>query len=100
MFMKIESEKLLDRKMNATVKKLGGMSIKMASNHITGLPDRQYLLPNGVSFFAEIKTTGKKPTPIQLSIHKRLRALGYRVYVIDNSKFINDLILAYHERLL
>lgn len=34
--------------------------------------------------FAEIKTTGKKPTKIQTHIHEKLRALGFKVFVIDD----------------
>jgi hypothetical protein len=86
--MLIESEKLLDRKLSAALKKLGGWSIKLLATHVTGLPDRLCLLPNGVLFFAEIKTTGKKPKPVQLSVHKKLRELGFKVVVIDKSEDI------------
>ncbi len=34
--------------------------------------------------FAEIKTTGKKPTKIQTVIHDKLRHLGFVVVVIDD----------------
>lgn len=90
--MKIESEKLLDKKLCAEVKKLGGWAIKIPASHLSGLPDRLCLLPQGRLFFAEIKTTGKKPTRLQLSIHKRLSDLGFRVYTIDSSYVIADLI--------
>ncbi len=87
----IESEKLLERKLGEAVKKLGGWSIKLLSNLITGLPDRICLLPGGILFFAEIKTTGKKPTPIQLSVHRRIRELGFKVYVIESSDDIKNI---------
>jgi len=83
--MKIESEKLLDKKLCAEVKKLGGWAIKIPASHLSGLPDRLCLLPEGRLFFAEIKTTGKKPTRLQLATHKRLKGLGFKVWVIDNS---------------
>jgi hypothetical protein len=90
--MKIESEKLLDKKLCAEVKKLGGWAIKIPASHLSGLPDRLCLLPEGRLFFAEIKTTGKKPTRLQLSIHKRLRDLGFRVYTINRSEVLHSLI--------
>lgn len=34
--------------------------------------------------FAEIKTTGKKPTKIQLYIHDKLKELGFEVFIIDD----------------
>jgi len=89
---KIESEKLIDKKLSKEVGKLGGWSIKLLASHITGLPDRVCLLPGGIMFFAEIKTTGKKPTLIQLSVHKKLRSLGFDVYVFDSSEKVKAII--------
>lgn len=42
------------------------------------------LCQGGYVGFAEIKTTGKKPTRIQTYIHEKLRALGFKVFVIDD----------------
>ena len=58
--------------------------IKLLSTFIKGLPDRMILCKGGYVGFAEIKTTGKKPTKIQLYIHDKLRSLGFEVFVIDN----------------
>ena len=82
--MKIESEKLIERRLAEEVKNQGGWAIKLLATHITGLPDRLCLLPRGRLFFAEIKTTKKKPTKIQLAVHAKLRKLGFRVEVIDS----------------
>ena len=91
----IESEKYLEKKISAEIKRIGGWSLKMLSTHLTGLPDRLCLLPGGRLFFAEIKTTGKKPKKIQILMHERLRNLGFRVEVIDNSEKIKELIRDY-----
>ena len=58
--------------------------IKLLSTFIKGLPDRMVLCKGGYVGFAEIKTTGKKPTKIQELIHSKLRALGFEVFVIDD----------------
>lgn len=87
----IESEKTLERKIRQRVEKLGGWSIKLLSIHITGLPDRLCLLPGGQLIFIEVKTTGKKPTKIQLKMHDKIRALGFQVEVIDNTEQIEKL---------
>nr|DAG77601.1 MAG TPA: Nuclease [Bacteriophage sp.] len=58
--------------------------VKLLSTFIKGLPDRMILCKGGYVGFAEIKTTGKKPTKIQLYIHNKLRSLGFEVFVIDN----------------
>ena len=58
--------------------------VKLLSTFIKGLPDRMVLCKGGYVGFAEIKTTGKKPTKIQLYIHDKLRSLGFEVFVIDD----------------
>lgn len=58
--------------------------IKLLSTFIKGLPDRMILCQGGYVGFAEIKTTGKKPTKIQTYIHEKLRALGFKVFIIDD----------------
>ena len=58
--------------------------IKLLSTFIKGLPDRMVICQGGYVGFAEIKTTGKKPTKIQSHIHEKLRALGFTVFVIDD----------------
>lgn len=79
------SEKDLERtfaeKLNRTKKV---WVIKLLSTFVKGLPDRMILCRGGYVGFAEIKTTGKKPTKIQTYIHEKLRALGFTVFVIDD----------------
>ena len=58
--------------------------IKLLSTFVKGLPDRMVICQGGYVGFAEIKTTGKKPTKIQAYIHEKLRALGFKVFVIDD----------------
>lgn len=81
----IISEKDLERtfaeKLNRTKKV---WVIKLLSTFIKGLPDRMILCQGGYVGFAEIKTTGKKPTKIQTYIHEKLRALGFKVFVIND----------------
>lgn len=81
----IISEKDLERtfaeKLNRTKKV---WVIKLLSAFIKGLPDRMILCQGGYVGFAEIKTTGKKPTKIQLLIHGKLETLGFKVFVVDD----------------
>ncbi len=95
--MKIEGEKTLERKLNKAIKDLGGESIKLLATHHNGLPDRLCLLPGGIAFFAEIKTTTKKPKPIQVLVHKRIRRFNFEVFVIETS---GDIIRALDKMIL
>ena len=86
-----ESEKVLERNLNKEVKALGGWSIKILSNFITGLPDRLVLL-NGSAYFVEVKSEGKKPSSIQRVVHKKLEALGFPARVIDTTEKLDNFI--------
>ena len=90
--IKKTSEKVIERKLVEAVKEKGGMCIKLLSDYITGLPDRLCLFPGQKAIFVELKTTGEKPRKIQVFIHNRLRALGFRVEVIDSVEGINSLM--------
>lgn len=87
-----ESEKLLEQTVNRTVKTLGGWSIKLVPLYIAGLPDRLILMPGGRAYFAEIKTTGQKPRPIQLSIKRKLEAVGFTVFIVDSKEAISNMV--------
>lgn len=88
----IDSEKVIERKLVEAVKLKGGMCIKLLANQFTGLPDRMCLFPNRIIVFVELKTTGQKPRKIQLLVHNKLRALGFRVEVIDTTGGITKFI--------
>ena len=85
-------EKNIENKLTTAVKKAGGIAPKFVSPSFAGMPDRLILLPDGHIGFAELKAPGKKPRPLQLSRHRLLRELGYRVYVIDDPKQIGGMI--------
>lgn len=91
----IDSEKLVERKLVELVKINNGMCIKLLCDQLIGLPDRLCLFPNHKMAFVETKTTGQKPRRIQAYMHKKLRALGFRVEVIDSiegvKQFIDDI---------
>lgn len=92
----VDSEKVVERKLVELVKINGGMCIKLLCDQLIGLPDRMCLFPNHKMAFVETKTTGQKPRRIQTYMHNKLRALGFRVEVIDSvegvEQFINSII--------
>ena len=96
--LKKDSEKLIEAKLGKAIKDMGGWSIKLLSTFVKGLPDRMCLLPTGIIFFVEVKSTGKKPTLAQKIIHKKLISLGFNVYVIDSLYMLDGLIEIYKDR--
>ena len=66
------------------VKELKGLCEKFTSPGRRSVPDRLVTLPGNIVIFVELKTPGKRPTPLQLRDHKRRSALGCDVRVIDS----------------
>ena len=85
-----ESEKTLEARLRRDVGKKGGMALKLSAQLHRGLPDRLILMPGGRAYFAEIKTTGKKPTKLQEKCHRELRDLGFDVFIIDSTDSLLD----------
>ncbi len=93
----VDSEKVVERKLVELVKINGGMCIKLLCDQLIGLPDRMCLFPGHKVIFVELKTTGRKPKRIQMYMHNKLRALGFRVEVIDTVEsvvnFVDNIVL-------
>ena len=85
-------EKQIENKLSTEAKKLGGIAVKFVSPSFDGMPDRLVLIPDGHIAFVELKAPGKKPRPLQLSRHRLLRSLGFRVYVIDSVEQIGGML--------
>jgi hypothetical protein len=85
------NEKKLEKSLGEWVRQNKGLNIKLLPFLFSGLPDRMCLMPNKVIFFVELKSEGKKPTPVQELVHKKIRALGFDVYVIDSIKLLENL---------
>lgn len=78
-------ESSIEKRLVTEVERVGGWCMKLPSTHNAGLPDRLCLFPRGEIVFVELKAFGKKPRKIQTLIHQKLRALGFRVEVIDTT---------------
>lgn len=85
-------EKEIEKKLTLAVKKLGGICPKFVSPGFDGMPDRIVLLPMERFGFVEVKAPGKKPRPIQISRHKLLQRLGFKVYVLDSEEQIGGIL--------
>lgn len=55
-----------------------------------GWPDRMILMQEAAAF-VELKAPGKKPGALQRKMIADLAALGYSVYVVDDTKAARDL---------
>jgi hypothetical protein len=76
-------ERDIEKKVTAIAKANGWLAYKFVSPSCRGVPDRIYF-KDGETLLVEFKAPGKKPTPLQASIIKKIKAQGIRVEVIDN----------------
>lgn len=91
---KKDSEKTLEHSLAEKIRRRGGICLKLQGNMYAGMPDRLILLPGGRAVFVELKSEGIKPRKLQLIRHEELRALGFKVFVIDTheklTQFLNE----------
>lgn len=85
-------ERQIEQKLVKSVKAAGGIAPKLTSPGFDGMPDRMVLMPGGCIGFVEVKAPGEKPRPLQLSRHRLLRRLGFKVYVLDGIEQIGGII--------
>ena len=85
-------ESFIEEKLTKAVRQNGGICWKCTSPGTAGVPDRIILMPEGRIAFVEVKAPGEKPRPLQLSRHRLLRRLGFKVYVLDALEDIEKII--------
>jgi hypothetical protein len=85
------NEKEIEKKLFAAVKKLGGIAQKQGPTNHSGKTDRLLIMPKGVTWFVEVKTTGKKLDPLQEVYRDELLKRGHNYAFIDDEKSLNEL---------
>ena len=76
-------ESVVEKKVTDYAKANGWLSYKWVSPSQRGVPDRMYF-KNGSLVIVEFKAPGKLPTPYQQAIHRKLKAVGFIVHIIDD----------------
>ncbi|MDC7248452.1 MAG: VRR-NUC domain-containing protein [Sphaerochaetaceae bacterium] len=85
-------ERDIEKQLVVETKRMKGLALKFTSPGFVGVPDRLILLPGGKLAFVEVKKECEKPRAIQISRHKLLRKLGFKVYVLDSKKQIKEIL--------
>lgn len=71
---------------------LHGLALKFVSPGCNGVPDRILLVPMGRIWFVETKAPSKTPRKLQKHMITIIRALGFRVLVLDTKTAVDDFI--------
>ena len=85
-------EKFIESKLVSEVKKRGGICPKWVCPSFDGMPDRLAFLPGRHFGMVEVKAPGEKPRPLQVSRHKLLQRLGFKVYILDAIEDIGGIL--------
>lgn len=85
-------EKYIERQLASEVKRRGGICPKWVSPGFAGVPDRLVFLPDGKFGMVEVKAPGEKPRSLQVSRHRLLSKLGFKVFVLDDPKKIGGIL--------
>ncbi len=85
-------EKTLEQKLVNETKNNKGLCLKLSCPGFAGMPDRLLLFSKSKIAFVEVKRKGQVPRPLQLSRHRLLKKLGFKVFVLDDKEQIKEII--------
>lgn len=85
-------EKVVEQKLVRAVKARGGICPKWVSPGYDGVPDRIVLMPGRHFGFVEVKAPGEVPRPLQVSRHRLMKKLGFKVYILDDPDMIGGIL--------
>ncbi|MBG9209441.1 VRR-NUC domain-containing protein [Mammaliicoccus sciuri] len=92
----MESEKSIENHLKTNIERLNGFCLKWVAPGTKGVPDRIILMPNGKTYFVELKTKKGRTSPTQKYIHKKFKEIDHHVYIINSKqavdKFIEEVI--------
>lgn len=78
------SEKAIEARLVKKCSAAGALCLKFSSQTQTGYPDRLVLV-DGIAVWAELKSAGRRQTPLQARRSRDLNSLGFSVFVIDSA---------------
>lgn len=87
---KTDTEDTVEKHLRLRVKALRGQCIKLPAFLYPGIPDRLVLLPGPVVDFFELKRpVGGKLEKLQPMWHRRLRQLGFKMFLCNTKASVD-----------
>ena len=88
----VVSEKSIEAYLVKKVTEVGCLCLKYSNPNMIGYPDRLVVEPNGFVEWVELKSKGRKPSPIQVVRFDELRRLGHTIHVIDSKDDVDKFV--------
>ena len=79
-------ERTIENYFCETVKRFGGIALKLVIFNGGGFPDRTVIFPNGHIYFVEFKTETGRLSKLQKFWQRKLSDLGFRFYVVRSKR--------------
>lgn len=89
------SEKMIERYLCDSVKKMGGVCLKYSNAGMVGYPDRICLLSGGVVFWVELKSKDGRLNEVQKIRIRQLRGMGHTVNVCRSKEDVDEVLEPY-----
>lgn len=77
-------ENFIQKAIRKWLAKMGWWSIRLRAVDPTGMPDLMNLKEGGQVWFIEVKRPGEQPSEIQKLRIAKLKAMGFRVDIMDS----------------
>jgi len=86
------AEAHVEKYLMASVRKHGGLCLKLIMVGKRNFPDRTCLMPGGKIFFVELKDRGKDLRKGQSWFKRLLLRLGFKFYVADTKEKVDEIL--------
>ena len=89
------SEKAIEAYLVRRVKEMGGLCLKYSNPNMAGYPDRLCVMPEGRTFWVELKSKGEKSRLLQLARMDSLKRRGNQVYTVSSREMVDVVLELY-----
>ena len=91
-------EKNIEAYLVKSARRIGGAAYKFASPAHRGVADRVVCLPNGQTWFVELKTEGGRLSPLQVVFADEMARLKQNYVCLWNKEQIDEFITSHYGR--
>jgi hypothetical protein len=91
-------ESTIEKHLVAQVKAIGGMAYKFTSPAHRGVADRIVCLPNGQTWFVELKAPGGRLSELQKIFAEDMARMNQKYLCLWNKEQVNEFIASHYGR--